>query len=409
MNRLLTLLLSFLLTIHISYGQTVYSDIADYTAFLETQNTNAKDYILNLWNKYDIVVLCERNHGEMTQYDLILDIVKSDYFIENVGNIFTEIGTVSRQKDVLKFIKTTYNEQETKKKALLELYRNIEWPCWEKSNFYFFLDSLNSLNNRLPNDLKINLFVSDEKDPAQGSIKSSKDLQVFLQNESDNRDSVMASNIIQAFDSIRKSNSARKKCFVIMNYRHAFSKSIDNRINDYLNITNVGTILFNQYLNKTANVYLNSLALTKEPIDTTKNKSFRDYAQTPIQNGKWDASFELLGKESIGFDFANTPFGKDSLDIWPWSNQYTFQDIFTGFAYYLPLKKHYEASGIPGFLNDGFENELFNRLVIFTQVYGGNKIEKDELKKYFNYSENKYDRQQFFDEIIDEIINERKE
>jgi hypothetical protein len=379
-----------------------FSDIKPYTDYLEENEIlTAKNYILKLWDNHDVVILCERFHGEMTQYDLILDVVQSDYFIENVGNIFTEVGSVSRQDEVLEFIRKDFDSKEAKKKALLDLYRNISWPSWAKSNFYFFLDSLNDLNTSLPEPDKVNLYTTDLKIPARGSIKSVDDYREFLKVHWVNRDSLMAANIVHVFDSIQESNAKRKKCLVIMNYRHAFSKPIDNQIDGHLDIKNTGQLLFNHYQNNAANVYFNSLASTFKETDTIKNRRFRDYVHVPIQNGKWDAAFELVGKEAVGFDFANTPFGKDSLDIWAWSSQYSYQDMFTGFVYYLPLSKHYQAFGIPNYLDDGFEDELYHRLVIFKQMYGGSEVKKEQLKENYKYEETNYDDLKRFNEIID--------
>ena len=47
-----------------------------YLAFLKDQNDSAKEYVLNLFNEYDMVILCERNHKEFTQYELFRDIIK---------------------------------------------------------------------------------------------------------------------------------------------------------------------------------------------------------------------------------------------------------------------------------------------------------------------------------------------
>jgi hypothetical protein len=261
------------------------------------------------------------------------------------------------------------------------------------------------LNGKLKNKFKVNLFVSGEKDPLQGEINSKEDLKKFIKNDSIDRDILMAENIIRVFDSIKKSNSPRKKCLVIMNYRHAFSKPVSNEIDHYPDIANTGNILFEHYGGKTANVYLNSLAFTTAVEDTGKNVKFRDNVQTPIQHGKWDASFKLLNKEDLGFDFQNNPFGEDSLDIWIWSKQYRYQDIFTGFVFYLPLEKHFEAFGIPGYLNNGFDDELYKRLKIFHEVYGG-EFSRDKVKEEFEYSESRYDGlEQFTAEINKWIKN----
>jgi len=391
MKKAFLLLALFIFLNNYLFSQEIKLELVKYVDYLKLQNTNAKDYIINLWKKYDVVILCERNHGEMTQYDLIYEIVKSDYFVNNVGNIFTEVGTVSKQNDVLQFITTKYPNRNIKEKKLLELYRNIQWPCWEKSNLYFFLNNLNTLNYKLNNEKKVRLFVSGEKDPVPGTINTKENYKTFLDNNKLDRDSLMAGNIIKVFDSIIYSNSLRKKCLVIMNYRHAFSKPINSEIDNRFNITNVGTILFEHYEGKTANVYLNSLAPTPLICDENKNVIFQDNVQTAIQSGKWDASFKIIKKENLGFDFQNNPFGNDSLDIWIRSKQYKYKDVFTGFVFYLPLEKHFEAFGIPHYLNDGFEDELYKRLKIFQEVYGGNEVYKNKLKADYKFSKSKYD------------------
>src|SRR6516225_2405867 len=101
---LLSFALSFLAPI-ISTCQTV-SAVDSYTTFLESQNESAKDYILGLFNTHDIVIICERTHTEMTQYDLIADIISDKRFIDDVGNVFTEIGVSTLNPALNTFLHT---------------------------------------------------------------------------------------------------------------------------------------------------------------------------------------------------------------------------------------------------------------------------------------------------------------
>ena len=84
--------LTFFLISMLAFCQKTNPELTKYVDFLEKQNVSAKDYVLGLFKKYDVVVLCERHHGEMTQYYLIYDIVSSPYFEKNVGNIFCGKG-----------------------------------------------------------------------------------------------------------------------------------------------------------------------------------------------------------------------------------------------------------------------------------------------------------------------------
>jgi hypothetical protein len=378
-----------------AFCQNINPELVKYVSFLETQNTSAKDYIINLWKKYDIVVLCERNHGEMTQYDLIYDIVSSDYFEKNVGNIFTEIGSVSKQRAVLNFTKTQFSNSKEKEKELLNLYRNIQWGGWGAANLYYFIDKLNTLNSTLPKEQKINLFVSGAKDPEKENLSSQKSFKEYFETTNHHRDSLMAQNIINVFDSI-KQNVSRKKSLVIMNYRHGFSKSFFE--NQEKNVTHK---LFETYKNKIANVFINSLAPTLKIIESDKNRVYKEYVQRPIQNGKWDASFEIAKKENLGFDFKNNPFGYDYFDIFPYAkHNYNYKDVFTGFVFYLPLNKHFESWGIPNYLNDGFDEEYYNRQKFITDAIGNGEINKENLKYIGIYDESKYDD---IDIIIEQI------
>jgi hypothetical protein len=384
-----------ILTNTFAFCQDTNPELVKYVSFLETQNTSAKDYIINLWKKYDIVILCERNHGEMTQYDLIYDVVSSEYFKKNVGNIFSEIGSISKQQDVLDFTKTHFTDSKEKEKQLLNLYRKIQWNGWSAANFYYFIDKINTLNSSLPADQKINLFVSDVKGPSIENLSSKENFLNYFNGIYSHRDREMAQNIIHVYDSIKR-KSSRKKSLVIMNYRHAFSKTFFKN-----NDKNVGHKLFDTYKSSVANVYLNSLAPTLKVIESDKNEVYKDYVHRPIQSGKWDASFEIANKESLGFDFKKSPFGNDFFDIFPYAkHNYNYQDIFTGFVFYLPLKRHYEAWGIPNYIDDNFIDEFYNQQKFFSEATGNGEVIKENLKENYNYSESKYDD---YDIIIEQV------
>ena len=67
--------------------------IAPYVAFLEEHQQGAVDYVLSLFDRFDLVILCERSHPETSQYDLFFDVVRDERFTRRVGHVFTEVGT----------------------------------------------------------------------------------------------------------------------------------------------------------------------------------------------------------------------------------------------------------------------------------------------------------------------------
>ena len=75
-------------------------EIIPYVEFLKNENTSAKDYIIDLFEKNDLVIICERFHPELTQYELFLEISKDPRFIKNVGNIFIETCGRSQEEKI---------------------------------------------------------------------------------------------------------------------------------------------------------------------------------------------------------------------------------------------------------------------------------------------------------------------
>ena len=131
-------------------------EIGEYVRFLDSlEAVSARDYLLGLWRKNRLVVLCERDHNDITQYDLIWEVVKSEYFIDNVGSIFIEVGSVSVQERLLSFLEKTYSSEKEREAELIRIYRDFTWPAWEKSNTYYFLLKVSRLNQELGPDRKI--------------------------------------------------------------------------------------------------------------------------------------------------------------------------------------------------------------------------------------------------------------
>ena len=374
--------LTFFLISILAFCQKANPELTKYVDFLEKQNVSAKDYVLNLFKKYDIVVLCERHHGEMTQYDLIYDIVSSPYFEKYVGNIFTEVGAVDQRKNIQNFINSKFKNQKEKTEKQLDIYRNISFELWEKTNFYDFIGKLNSLNSTLSKNKKINLFVSDKRNPNKIETQSLDEFKKYFKS---NRDEIMAQNIIKTFDSIQK-KSKRKKALVIMNYRHAFSKSF------YNDERNTGAILKEKYGRNFANILINNACPTNQVKDDEKDKPkvFQNMTEVLIQDGKWDASFKIAKIENVGFDFQGSPFGKDYFDFFSYTNhKENYQDIFTGFIFYLPIEKLWESYGIKDIVN-GHEDEMCKKDSLLmkslgkepspkSEIMGNNKI---EIEKY---------------------------
>ena len=290
------------------------SEVKESKQFLLKQKLKSKEYIFELFKTNDIVILCERSHRETTQWDFITEIVEDKRFINNVGNIFTEYGSYIKQEQLDTFLRTTFLEDTELNKEVAKLSNYMN------TGFFNFIKSLNVLNNKLPDTLKINEYFTDAN-------KYHEYIRTSIDSNRVHRDSLMAFRIISKFKNIQKEN--RKKCLVVTNYRHAFGKVIKNGIEVKQFNYNQAKYIFDAFPNKTANVIINDLAMTFFQI------------QYPIHYGIWDRAFEEIGNISVGFNLKNSPFGKFKFDLFPFINRndIKYEDVFTGYVFVNPYDK----------------------------------------------------------------------
>lgn len=357
-------------------------EIEPYVEFLKNENTSAKDYIIKLFEKKDLVIICERIHPELTQYELFLEISKDPRFIKNVGNIFIET-CVRNQEEKIDFLLRSENlSNESIDSLIIDINRNCSLhPLWHNYNFSYFLRGLQNVNKELNNNQKINLYPSDV--PIDWSKMDTIKYKEFWSTLVVDRDKMMADYIVDKFDSIKLNNANRKKALIIMNYRHAFGNKFmypDNKKPE-----NVGRYLYEKYPNKIANVLLNTLTLTESRSDT-------DMDITAISDGKWDASFKVLRKDNIGFDFEDSPFGDDYFDLWIFTeHNFNYSDVFNGFIFYKPIEKFKIIEGVDKIIDSSFLPELKRRYQIVNKVRGTSHSLNDSIIWAIN-NENENDK-----------------
>ena len=371
MNKLLffSILLFFIIKTNM-FAQR--AEVLPYISFIEENNTHPVDYVFELFEKYDIVILGERDHRDQRQYELIEKIISDRRFIENIGNVFTEVGPYNRIEWANEVLKSEYESYSDFENNLRPLYRELEsWNLiWEKYNFWYFLSSIYRINTKLQSSQKINLFFTDV--PFDwNSINTRDDYLTFQKNISEGkRDSIMGNNMTTIYNKIlNDDNSNRKKALVIYNLPHAIqSKAIDS-----LTIKSAASYIFNEYPGKVANVMINWLN-----IHNSRYSGF-------IADGKWDAAFWALCNPSVGFDFNNSPFGMDKIDFdyikRPLENNVNYQDLFTGFIFYGGVTSWNIVIGIPGIIDDEFGAEFLRREKI---VIPDSKITLCNAKEYYN-------------------------
>ena len=132
------------------------------------------NYVMQLFDKYDIVILCERIHPETTQWEFFSKIVLNDTFATKVGNVFTEVGNISEQERLDSYMNTHFSSEEDLQRAAAAIAReDAVWPIWSNTNFYDFILNLHKFNEPRDSADRINLFFTDYlnwdeiKNPAQ--------------------------------------------------------------------------------------------------------------------------------------------------------------------------------------------------------------------------------------------------
>ncbi len=268
--------------------------IAPYVSFIENQKLSSKDYILSLFDRYDIVVFCERTHDEFTQYELLADLFSDSRFYNQVGDIFMEMGGGNFDEEMNNYLLSENLSKEQSNNKALEIQRNAMWyPLWERYNYHFLLTTLYEINKPLPEQKKIKLHPTDI-DVRWIEIATADDAIAKIMNNDvqEGRDSVMGNNITSYITRNDASSAKRKKYFVILNTAHA-TRGTYTVYN--FQIKSAATYIFEKFGGRVANVLLNFENL----LNLTSTSALP--VARPILKGKLDAGFEFLGIDDRGF------------------------------------------------------------------------------------------------------------
>lgn len=326
------------------------SEIKPYVRHLEkVERKSAKDYIIEQFKDNDIVILCERDHRDLTQYELIKEVLSDDYFKKHVKNLFTEIGVINLQPEITEFLKTKGLDSLFVENKLKEFQFNSSfWVLWEKYNYHYLLRTIYDINNS--SDNQISYYPSDSEFDWQ-KVNTKEDYLREQDFEIEPRDSIMAYNIINTFEGLQPKGN--KKALVILNYRHAFKMHLPRKNGEIQE--NAAKYLFDYFGERATNILIHQAVFRKKE---------KDYAYALIQNGKWDASLKALNIEDVGFDLAGTAFGKDQLDLWSVDSSYTYEDAFDGYVFFKPIEEYQLVSCFDGFIPKEREEEFIRRFKI---------------------------------------------
>lgn len=330
-----------------------HDSIKAYVDFLEKPHKSAKDYIIGLFDEYDFVVFVERQHAEMLQYELLMDIFKDKRFQEQVGHIFHEIGGGMWDKEYNDYLHTPNLTREQSYQRALEIQRKMSWyPVWARPNYNMMLTELYEINRDLPRDKKLSLHPTDigvdwDKVTNEEFIMQNVMMQQFV------RDSVMTDNIMKVINS---NQGKRKKYFAILNSVHGTFQKTKIYGQPYVPVL---WYLEKRYSGKIANVLINC----QNPRGQNLTKS------EPMENGRIDAAFEYLSLDNVGFDFEGSPFADLKDRILEGYDDLTFGEKYTGFVFYGSIPNQVHQEGLEGLIDRKFAQEILRRSLLFPNYY----------------------------------------
>lgn len=289
--------------------------VQPYLDYLRQQQSSPKDYVLSLFEDYDIVILEEGRHGNLREWDLIYDIVTDDYFVKNVGTIFTEYGGSRYQEAVDTLLNTVYENDEALSRAVMHATSiSADGYC-----FYNFLKKLNCFNRKLPDSLRIRECPTDIQRGKYFSLEDYTTDSMVL--EGWHRDSLMAKVTIDWY------RQQHRKCLVVTNTCHSqmvVSKDVQQKY----------PAICDRYFNHSQAHYINDCF----PGRVT-NVMYYDYG-TMVQNmrnGIWASAFRNTAGRPVGFNLEGNVFGNDIFDntfIRSSHEKLKFKDIYHGIVFF---------------------------------------------------------------------------
>ena len=381
-------------------AQTIIKNdsIKPYIHFLENnQFLSAKEYIISKFETYDIVILSERLHPDITQYEVILDVIKDERFN---GHIYTEIGVSNMAERLNNFLLNSTFTEEEKERELLSIYRDIDYDvCWHNYNYYQLLSEVYEINKSRQKEDKILIFSTDVAFD-WNDFTTSEAYNLFsdlMENRTRgiDRNVIMGANFVGFYEDAKRANPDKTKALVIQNTYHGYA-----RIPSYWRlptepfIYSTGEYIYKTYPNKTFGIYINFDRTTSE-------------RNTLSNDGIIDAAFEYTKKDNIGFDLKGTPIGNTKFDLYwfGWGHNVNFDYIFDGMIFYKPLKELIIKQGIPNVYPKELEGQFFYRMALNNNQTLEEAMNDEENIKFLKEINTPVER--FLDEEVLERISDQ--
>ncbi len=322
------------------------------------------DYIMSLYDSVDVVVLGERDHRDTTQYDFINRLISDPRFIDKVGYVYTEVGTVNTASFCERTVTADYKDHAEFRDSTLSLIRCEDfYPFWEKYNRYQLLENLYRLNSTLPKEKRVVLRGTDVAFD-WSDCKDGETYHRFLAQEVNGgrRDSIMADNFLTLFRR-QPDRGNHHKALLITNAPHAVKNP------DY---STEGSFISRELGNNMRTVLMN----------WTEWWKYGDELLQPWLFGIPDSAYVASRRLDCGFNVAESPIRNAEFCN---SAVYSITDYADGMIYYLDPERFVLAIGIPGVVSEDFLPELVRRSRINAESEGmEDTFTPENLAKYYN-------------------------
>ncbi len=333
------------------------SEIENYSTFLKNQKQSPKEYIFELFETNNIIILGERDHRDTTQYDLILDIIRDERFINNVGHVYTEVGVVNQTKWANNVVKGNYKDTQEFEKEFVKLYRELDFnPLWDKYNMIKYLQGIYEINKNRTQDKKVTIGLTDCA--FEWKDLTHKKYEEFKKNNLrglNTRDSIMAFNFMKLYEQQNPING-HKKALLIQSRPHAINLNI---VYKEKNIITTGGFIKKKYGNNVKVIAFNWYKWI--PKEWKGVRWGLEHIIELTNDGKWDAAFEITENKSVGFDIKDTPFGLTEFD-YSYEQNINFQDVIDGVIFYLPFYEFSCTRGLPNIVDIEFAEKYIERM-----------------------------------------------
>ncbi len=325
----------------ISIINDIPQDIAPFTNFLRNVKSSPEQFVLEMLASHKLVINGEY-HRRKVSWDMLKRLIALPDFSQTVGHIFMELPSWC-QPLMDKFMTSDTLDKE----IIFQIFREEQMNGWWDRGEFEFICDLWHINQSLPADKRISVILADYQIPYSKITSGS-------QRETEDRNSHMANVIAQT---ISTSKDSRNSLFLV-GCAHAYKS----------NQSGIASNAHNKEAEKTAGAQLVD-KLGSENVYTIfqhvmpGDNSGRN--KRPIRGGVFDKAFELNGNRPIGFELANSPFGKEPFDgIYEIKyNIHTgsYSDNFDGYLFLHPLANEPVATPLTEIFTDEFVEEMKRR------------------------------------------------